>query len=90
MPVPWARAAEKAMKRQAGGPMPTYSPEYLAYTNAHGILSITGAFFGVAMFVVLCRCYVRITMLKVFGKDDYIMVLAMVCSSVIKKVGPLY
>ncbi|KAF2440194.1 hypothetical protein P171DRAFT_369181, partial [Karstenula rhodostoma CBS 690.94] len=41
------------------------------------ILSITGTFFTAALIIVKLRCYVRITMLKVFGKDDYRMVVSM-------------
>lgn len=78
MPVVWATAAVNAMKRQSDTSMSTLSPEYIAYTNAPEILSITGTFFGLAVFVVLSRCYVRLAMLKVFGRDDYVMVLAMV------------
>jgi hypothetical protein len=74
MPVAWAEATEKAMKRQSGNSVPTLSPEYIAYTNAPEILSITGTFFALAVIVVLLRCYVRLAMLKVFGRDDYTVV----------------
>lgn len=57
-------------------PMPT--PEELAFNVAPRILTITGTFFAIAAMVVLLRCYVRIKMLKVFGGDDYVMLLAMV------------
>ena len=78
MPVAWATGAEKAMKRQAGNSTPTFSPEYVAYSNAQEILAVTGCFATVALIVVLLRCYVRIAVLNVIGKDDYMMVLAMV------------
>ena len=71
----WSDAFET--KRQAGPPPLT--PEELAYTNAPEILAISGSFFAVATLVVLLRCYVRLVMLKVFGIDDYVMVVAMVC-----------
>jgi hypothetical protein len=58
--------------------MPPLTPEYIAYTNASQIMAITSTFFAIALLVVLLRCYVRITMLKVFGIDDWIMVFAMV------------
>jgi hypothetical protein len=68
---------EAIAKRQTAIPaMPIYSPDD---TNASEILSITGSFFAVAAIVVLLRCYVRISMLKVFGIDDYLMVVALVC-----------
>ena len=58
--------------------MPPMTPEYIAYTNAPQIMAITGSFFAIALVVVLLRCYVRISMLKVFGIDDWIMVFSMV------------
>lgn len=79
MPVAWTAGVEKVLKRQATG-APPLPPEYIAYSNADQILSITGTFFAAAAVIVLLRCYVRIAMLKVFGIDDYIMVVAMVCS----------
>jgi hypothetical protein len=68
---------EAITKRQNAVPvMPIYSPDD---TNAPEILSITGSFFAAAAIVVVFRCYVRISMLKVFGIDDYLMVVALVC-----------
>ena len=58
--------------------LPAYSP---TETYAPQILTITGTFFAAAALIVLLRCYVRITMLKVFGADDYAMVIALVCTS---------
>ena len=72
----WSDAAESLILRQAG---PSFSPEQIAYTNAPQILAISGSFFAAAAVIVILRCYVRIFMLKVFGLDDYIMVLAMAC-----------
>ena len=72
----WSDAAESLIQRQAG---PSFSPEQIAYTNAPQILAISGSFFAAAAVIVILRCYVRIFMLKVFGLDDYIMVLAMAC-----------
>ncbi|CAO2649724.1 Nn.00g010160.m01.CDS01 [Neocucurbitaria sp. VM-36] len=68
---------EALSRRQAplGSPL---TPEDMAFNNAPQILSITGTFFAAAAFVVMLRCYVRIAMLKVFGTDDYVMLLAMV------------
>jgi hypothetical protein len=77
----WAAGVETLLRRQAPLPDsgPQLTPEEIAFTNAPEILTITGSFFAIAALVVLLRCYVRITMLKVFGIDDYLMVLAMVC-----------
>lgn len=69
---------EEAVSKRQAASSPVYSPDD---TNAPAILTITGTFFGVATLVVLLRCYVRISMLKVFGIDDYLMVVALVCRS---------
>ncbi|ORX97794.1 hypothetical protein BCR34DRAFT_607135 [Clohesyomyces aquaticus] len=80
----WTAGVEDLMKRQGGSPVPPMlTPEQIAFTNADEILSIVGSFFAVAAFVVLLRCYVRIAMLKVFGIDDYLMVLAMALATVV-------
>ena len=67
---------EALTPRQNAFPMPT--PEEIAFDNSPQILAITGTFFTMAAIMVLLRCYVRAHMLKVFGIDDYIMVLGMV------------
>jgi hypothetical protein len=72
-----ASVLEILLPRQAPLPPPP-TPEILAYNNAPQIVSITAVFFAMAAIVVLLRCYVRIAMLKTFGADDYVMVLAMV------------
>ena len=68
---------ENMLRRQLPMP-PPLTPEELAFDNSPEILAITGSFFAAAALVVLLRCYVRITMLKVFGIDDWIMLMAMV------------
>ncbi|CAN9151547.1 unnamed protein product [Alternaria sp. RS040] len=52
------------------------NPDYIAYTNAPLLLTQTGVLFGVAAFIVVLRCYVRVVMLRCFGKDDWTMLLA--------------
>lgn len=52
------------------------NPDYIAYTNASLLLTQTGALFGVTAFIVVLRCYVRVVMLRCFGKDDWTMLLA--------------
>ena len=47
---------------------PSPTPVELPYNNSPEIIGITGSFFALALFIVLLRCYVRIAMLKVFGK----------------------
>jgi hypothetical protein len=54
------------------------TPEELAFNNAPHILGITGSFFALATITVLLRCYVRTIMLKIFGIDDWVMLLALV------------
>ncbi|XPS73005.1 hypothetical protein M3J09_005159 [Ascochyta lentis] len=52
------------------------TPEYIAFTNAPVLLTQFGSLFGVASLVVVLRCYVRAVMIKSFGKDDWLMLLA--------------
>lgn len=52
------------------------TPEYIAFTNAPVLLTQFGSLFGVASVVVFARCYVRWFMIKSFGKDDWLMLLA--------------
>ncbi|KAF2263578.1 hypothetical protein CC78DRAFT_568907 [Lojkania enalia] len=79
----WTSGVERAMKRQAPIGAPTMTPEYIAYTNAPEILAITGSFFTAAAIIMLLRIYVRLSILKVFGIDDYIMALAMILASIV-------
>jgi hypothetical protein len=57
------------------------TPEYIAYSNAPMLLTQFGTLFGVAAVVVLLRCYVRAVMIKSFGKDDGLMLLALAFSA---------
>jgi hypothetical protein len=69
--------------RQNFGPMPPPpTPEVIAFDNSPAILAITGSFFAAAALVVLLRCYVRVSMLKVFGIDDWVMMFAMVSRAI--------
>jgi hypothetical protein len=72
----WMMNAEQALLRRQAFVL---TPEQLDYTNRSALLAITGSFFAVAAVIVLLRCYVRISMLRVFGPDDYVIVVAMVC-----------
>jgi hypothetical protein len=79
----WTSSFSEVLKRQeafqsTGFETPPMTPEYLAFNNAPAILAITGSFFAAATLVVILRCYVRIAMLRVFGVDDYVIVLATV------------
>lgn len=83
MPAVWRSGLEEVVRRQAPPGLPPLTPEYIAYTNAPQIMAITSSFFAIALVVVLLRCYVRITMLKVFGIDDWIMVFAMIMATAV-------
>lgn len=52
------------------------TPEYIAFTNAPALLTKFGALFVAASLVVLSRCHVRAFMIKSFGKDDWLILLA--------------
>ncbi|KAJ4331511.1 hypothetical protein N0V87_009092 [Didymella glomerata] len=63
--------------RQAPGPLSPPPPtEYLNEDLAPRMLAIDGILFGLAMICVLLRVYVRAIMLKTFGVDDWIMIVA--------------
>ncbi|KAF2032839.1 hypothetical protein EK21DRAFT_59821 [Setomelanomma holmii] len=57
---------------------PPPTPEQIAFNNSSQILAITGTCLAIASLVVLFRCYVRLHMLKVFGIDDWMMLLALI------------
>ncbi|KAJ8118158.1 hypothetical protein OPT61_g815 [Boeremia exigua] len=52
------------------------TPEYIAFSNAPVLLTQFGSLFAVTSVVVVLRCYVRAFMIKSFGKDDWLMMLA--------------
>jgi hypothetical protein len=67
------------VSRQFGGPpMPQRSLEYLAENIAPRLLAVEGTLFAVAMTAVFMRFYVRIFILKTFGWDDWMMLIAAV------------
>jgi hypothetical protein len=49
-----------------------------SYSHAPSILATSGVFTGIALVVVALRVYVRTTILKFVGADDYVIVAAMV------------
>jgi hypothetical protein len=57
---------------------PALTPEYLAFNIAPQLLSASGTLTGLALFVFLLRVYVRTIMLRVFGADDALMLVAVV------------
>ena len=54
------------------------SPYDHTENNAPKLRSTTSALFGVALFLVMLRGYVRVIMTKTMGKDDWAMLLSMV------------
>ena len=66
------------LARQISGP--SLGPVSNA-NHGRSIIGITGFFTSFACLVVLARFYVRAVMLKTFGIDDYIMLVAMVGKS---------
>ncbi|OJD40489.1 phosphatidylserine decarboxylase [Diplodia corticola] len=77
------------LKRQSGsdpgrnpGP-PSFPPEYVNFSAADEILSITSVFTALALVLVILRLYVRGWMLRFLGSDDYVMLFAMVLSLIV-------
>jgi hypothetical protein len=58
-------------------------PHVAAFSNAPTLLAQTIPFFSVALLVIIARCYVRIVMLRAFGKDDWVIILAMVSNDIV-------
>jgi hypothetical protein len=65
------------LPRQVPG-MPALTPEYLAFNIAPKLLSVSGTLTALALFIFLLRAYVRTVMLRVFGADDALMLVAVV------------
>lgn len=66
--------------RQAPGKAPYVSPYDHTENNAPSLRVTTSILFGLALFFVIVRSYVRIVMTKTIGSDDWAMVAAMVCT----------
>lgn len=65
------------LPRQAPN-IPPLTPEYLAFDIAPKLLSVSGTLTALALFIFLLRAYVRAVMLRVFGVDDALMLVAVV------------
>lgn len=52
-------------------------------TNSHSgeITIVTAVFVGISLATVLLRCFVRLRVIRAFGWDDSLMVVAMVSSA---------
>ncbi|KAK3677340.1 hypothetical protein LTR78_002878 [Recurvomyces mirabilis] len=57
-------------------PVPDLNSPYCKANNVAEVLGVTGAFLGAALISVILRTYVRISMLKILGPDDYVMIMA--------------
>ncbi|KAF1919788.1 hypothetical protein BDU57DRAFT_440645 [Ampelomyces quisqualis] len=75
--------AHPLLSRQLGGPPPPpRSPKYLAENLASRLLAIEGALFALSMGAILMRFYVRVFVLKMFGWDDWMMVISACLSTI--------
>ncbi|KAK2789075.1 hypothetical protein FQN53_002629 [Emmonsiellopsis sp. PD_33] len=59
---------------------PKLDPAFIAETRAPYLLTTQGIMFGLASAAVLLRVYVRMFMLSGLGVDDYVMLVAALCS----------
>ena len=57
-------------------------PAWIAEDNRPNLFAITGIFLILSILAVILRIYVRISIIKKLGPDDYVMVAALVCNSV--------
>ncbi|KAL2756897.1 hypothetical protein ACRALDRAFT_1069604 [Sodiomyces alcalophilus JCM 7366] len=60
----------------SSGPPPDIDPAYAAETNFPRMMAINGTFHGIAIIFLALRLYVRVHLLKSFGIDDAVMILA--------------
>lgn len=64
--------------RQDGPLTPPLTPEYLSETLAPTLNAIAGTLIGISILVFILRAYVRTCLLRVFGADDWLMLVAVV------------
>jgi hypothetical protein len=55
-----------------------FSPEYINESNAGRIVGLVGVFHFIALTFVSLRVYVRVFMVRAFGADDALILLACV------------
>lgn len=48
--------------------------------NSNALIIVTAVFLGTSLVAVGLRCFVRLSIVRAFGHDDALMVMAMVCS----------
>ena len=60
------------------GQQPEFPPGYAEESNAGRIVGVVGAFHFLAFLFVSLRLYVRVFMVKTFGVDDVLIILAVV------------
>lgn len=60
--------------------MATMDAEYINQTKGPRILGVFWAFFSVSVVMVSLRFYIRVRVLRNIGLDDYIVLVAMVCT----------
>jgi hypothetical protein len=77
-----SQSSMAVITRQDGPPAPPpLSPEYLSETLAPTLNAIVGTLVGICTLVFLLRVYVRTRMLRIFGPDDWLMLVAVVCKN---------
>lgn len=69
---------EMAILPRQAATVPPLTPEYLAFNIAPKLLSVSGTLTALAVTIFLLRAYVRTVMLRVFGIDDALMLVAVV------------
>jgi hypothetical protein len=62
--------------------IPALTPEYLDFNISPHLLSVSGGLTALALLVFLLRAYVRTVMLRVFGVDDALMLVAIVSGAI--------
>lgn len=71
---------------------PQFPPEYVGESNAARIVGVVGAFHFLALTFVSLRLYVRLFMVRAFGVDDVLVILAVVSAtlSILHRCLPYY
>lgn len=59
-------------------PLPDFPPEYINESNAGRIIALVGVFHFIALIFVTLRVYVRVFMVRAFGIDDGLIIIACV------------
>jgi hypothetical protein len=58
--------------------IPDFPPDYVNESNAGRIIALVGVFHFIALIFVVLRVYVRLFMVRAFGVDDGLIIVAVV------------